>query len=426
MPPPLGPPLGPRAPAVLGPGAAPSAGPVRVDAAQTPRPATSNPPETDRAADAPLGAGLARAARPQDAQPGARLRALDAADTSDFRTIKHVAAATRVTPTSALFRLGGPDGLRLRPGEQVLLELPPDLASRPIYQAILEHRQVEAEKSAPLGGEKKRWDPTPGLTALHFHATAPSEAEGWRYWHAPWGASGPQGAKYAELRGEDWEAESHFDLAKHGTVHVDEGDLVHAPIVADALRLRGLGKDPTFVKQVLVTFAPPPPAHVDTHVFTPGTTFGDLLTAEGQAFGKDYEKGTFPGALTLFPGSDGGVGHAKLPKGAHYAAGVVRLPLEVGRTLSGVELAVGDTKPDGVLNSDGAIGSQGHSKLDVGVLRAGADAPEWFVEGHGVPPQGVIFIGPSRSFVVAPGDQLVLSARVDPTYLMGYRLSYAS
>jgi hypothetical protein len=183
MPPPLGPPLGPRAPAVLGPGAAPSAGPVRVDAAQTPRPATSNPPVTDRAADAPLGAGLARAARPQDAQPGARLRALDAADTSDFRTIKHVAAATRVTPTSALFRLGGPDGLRLRPGEQVLLELPPDLASRPIYQAILEHRQVEAEKSAPLGGERKRWDPTPGLTALHFHATAPSEAEGWRYWH---------------------------------------------------------------------------------------------------------------------------------------------------------------------------------------------------------------------------------------------------
>lgn len=377
------------------------------------------------AADSPaVQPGLAHhALSPTGNGVGDRVRELAQAESPELATVKLIAQPSSTTPTSITYRLGGPEGFRLRAGEQILLEVPRELRGRAVYQAILEHHQVESEKSSELTGETKKWDHTPGITALHFHSTAEGEAGGWRYWHAPWGSSGVQGGKYAELR-EDWEAESHFDFAKNGTVAVEGGERIHQPITIDALRLRGVGTDPTFIRQVLVTFAPPKADRVDEHVFTPGTRIGDLLTTKGQKFGKDYDAGTFPGALVLFEGSDGGEGRAQLPPSWSYAQGELFVPLAPGLVFSGVEIACGDTKPDGLFNSDGAVGTQGHSKLRVGVLRAGAKSPEWFIEDHGVPPQGVIFGGPRRELKTQAGDQLVFGASVDPTYVMALRLSY--
>lgn len=358
-----------------------------------------------------------------DERPGRRLEQLDAQDSSPYVTVKRVAQPTLVTPTSAAFRLGGPEGLRLRPGEQILLELPPALRGRPVYQAVLEHRQVESEKSSVLGPGPKRWDETPGITALHFSVISASGEQSWRYWHAPWGSSGAEGGKYAEIR-PDWESESHFDFAKNGTVVVGDGALQHEVIRAEALRLRGVGQDPTFVRQVLVTFAPPPPDRVDELLFTPKTELGDLLTTEGQHLGKDHEKGTFPGALVLFDGAGPGEGAEKLPPGWRHEGGALYVPLRAGLYFTGVEIACGDTKPDGLLNSDGAIGTQGHSRLRIGLLRAGVSEPEWLMEDHGVPPQGVLFAGPARHHRLKDGDRLVFGASVDPTYVMGLRLGY--
>jgi hypothetical protein len=105
-------------------------------------------------------------------KPGARAQALLAADVDGFHTLKVVGQPTRVTPTRATFRLGGPDGLRLRPGEQVLLELPEAFRGRAVYQAVLEHRQVQAEKSSvPRLVDGKKWDDTPGVTASTRPAT---------------------------------------------------------------------------------------------------------------------------------------------------------------------------------------------------------------------------------------------------------------
>lgn len=346
-------------------------------------------------------------------------------DQGKYVTVKRVVQPTQLTPTSASFRLGGPEGLRLRPGEQVLLEIPKALRRRPVYQAVMEHRQVESEKSSTLGDGPKRWDKTPGITALQFSVVSPSAEQSWRYWHAPWGSSGAEGGKYAELR-PDWESESHFDFAKNGTVVVGDGALLHEVIAIDALRLRGVGKDPTFIRQVLVTFAPPKADQVDDVVFTPKTELGDLLSTKGQHLAKDHEKGTFPGALCLFDGGEGGEGLKHLPPGWRYENGELRVPLREGLYFAGVEIACGDTKPDGLMNSDGAIGTQGHSRLRIGLLRAGASEPEWIMEDHGVPPQGVLFAGPARHHRLEEGDELVFGASVDPTYVMALRLSYCN
>lgn len=372
------------------------------------------------------GLGLFSRARRIDDSPGALIQELARRD-KGYSTIKLVAHPTRTTPTSATFRLGGPDGLRLRPGEQLLLELPKELAKRPVYQAVLEHRQVLQEKSSVPSGQKKNWDETPGVTALHFHSTSPGWSDPWRYWNAPWGSSGEQGGKYAEIR-PDWESESHFDLAKNGTTPVGGGKKRHQLLHADAVRVRGLGVDPTFVRSVTITFAPKPADEHDELVFTQGTSIGDLLTADGQVFGKNFKKGTYPGALALLDGAGGGEGLATLAKARpdwKLEAGRLTIPLEPGRCFLGVELACGDTKPDGKLNSDGEVGTQGHSRLRLGIQKAGSENPAWFVDDHGVPPKGVIFGGPLAEHVVSPGDRLVVSAEVDPTYLMAVRLSYS-
>jgi len=221
------------------------------------------------------------------------------AGTDGFSTIKIVPQPTTTSPTRATFRLGGPDGMRLRPNEEILLEIPPQFRGRAVYQAVIEHRQVLSEKSSVPTGEVKKWDETPGVTALHFHPTG--KGDDWRYWNAPWGSSGTDGGKYAEIR-PDWECESHFDFAKNGTSPVGGDKISHATIAVDALRLRGVGDDPTFIREVIITFAPPKPTHVDEHVFTPGTTIGDLPTAKSQAYGKDTDLGMYPGALALLDG----------------------------------------------------------------------------------------------------------------------------
>ena len=372
--------------------------------------------------------GLAPTAPGMNEVPGQRIAALSAGESAGAQTIKLVARPTSITPTRAVYRLGGPDGLRVRPGEQLLLEIPPAFRDRPVYQAILEHRQVQSEKSSTPTGTVKKWDHTPGVTALHFHATGSAGSDdpaAWRYWNAPWGSSGAQGGKYAEVR-EDWESESHFDFTKNGMTEVGGGGPTHEILRVDALRVRGVGKDPTFVRSVEITFAPPPPDHVDEVVFTPGTAIGDLITAEGQSFGKIRSTGIYPGALELFDGAGGGDGIAKLAatKGWSFDQGRLVIPLVPGRIFSGAEIACGDTRPDGKLSTDGAIGTQGHSRLKLGLWKAEAPAPEWFVDGHSVPPQGVIFAGPKSEHKVAPGDRLVLSATVDPTYLMALRLGY--
>jgi hypothetical protein len=88
-------------------------------------------------------------------------------------------------------------------------------------------------------------------------------------------------------------------------------------------------------------------------------------------------------------------------------------------------VACGDTHPDGKHNSDGETGTQGWSKLSMGIQRKGSSSVDWFTQSQGVPPQGVIFGGPNiENYVAQPGDKLIIRAESDTTYVMGVRTWY--
>lgn len=378
-------------------------------------------PSTTRAA------GLAPTAASVPAYvPGELIKKLAAADTGN--TVDLLSKPTSTTSTTVVYRMGGGEGRQLKTGDQIYLEIPPQFRGRPVYMAVFAHRQTQSDKtSVPEDKGTKKWDNTPGSTALHFHSTAEGSDGGWRYWNAPWGASGKQGGKYAELRsGGDPENETEFEFMKNGTSGVSGGSRSTKPLEIDALRLRSVGTDPTRVHSVLVTFMPPKPDSTQEMIFSPGTNMGDPYTAAGRSYGKDKGKGTYPGSLQLGWGG-GGEGVAKLADkpGWSFQNGQLQIELTPGKKFTGVEVACGDTHPDGKSNSDGETGTQGWSRLSMGIQRKGSPSVDWFTQGQGVPPQGVIFGGPNQeNYVAQPGDKLIIKADADTTYVMGVRTWY--
>lgn len=390
-------------------------------AGTTSTPAPAAAPGTTRA-----GGLAATASGLPTSVPGELIKKLAAADTGN--TVDLLSKPTSVTSTTVVYRMGGSEGRQLKPNDQIYLEIPPQFRGRPVYMAVFAHRQTQSDKtSTPEDKGGKKWDNTPGSTALHFHSTGAGD-EGWRYWNAPWGSSGKQGGKYAELRsGGDPENETEFEFMKNGTTSVSGGGRSTKPLEIDALRLRSVGTDPTRVHSVLVTFMPPKPDSTQEVIFSPGTSMGDPYTAAGRSYGKDKGKGTYPGALTLGWGGAGGEGAVKLAAqpGWKLENGGLSIELTPGKKFTGVEVACGDTHPDGKHNSDGETGTQGWSKLSMGIQRKGSSSVDWFTQSQGVPPQGVIFGGPNiENYVAQPGDKLIIRAESDTTYVMGVRTWY--
>jgi hypothetical protein len=398
-----------------------SVGSTTPAAGTTSTPAPAAAPGTTRA-----GGLAATASGLPTSVPGELIKKLAAADTGN--TVDLLSKPTSVTSTTVVYRMGGSEGRQLKPNDQIYLEIPPQFRGRPVYMAVFAHRQTQSDKtSTPEDKGGKKWDNTPGSTALHFHSTGAGD-EGWRYWNAPWGSSGKQGGKYAELRsGGDPENETEFEFMKNGTTSVSGGGRSTKPLEIDALRLRSVGTDPTRVHSVLVTFMPPKPDTTQEVIFSPGTSMGDPYTAAGRSYGKDKGKGTYPGALTLGWGGAGGEGAVKLAAqpGWKLENGGLSIELTPGKKFTGVEVACGDTHPDGKHNSDGETGTQGWSKLSMGIQRKGSSSVDWFTQSQGVPPQGVIFGGPNiENYVAQPGDKLIIRAESDTTYVMGVRTWY--
>lgn len=398
-----------------------SVGSTTPAAGTTSTPAPAAAPGTTRA-----GGLAATASGLPTSVPGELIKKLAAADTGN--TVDLLSKPTSVTSTTVVYRMGGSEGRQLKPNDQIYLEIPPQFRGRPVYMAVFAHRQTQSDKtSTPEDKGGKKWDNTPGSTALHFHSTGAGD-EGWRYWNAPWGSSGKQGGKYAELRsGGDPENETEFEFMKNGTTSVSGGGRSTKPLEIDALRLRSVGTDPTRVHSVLVTFMPPKPDSTQEVIFSPGTSMGDPYTAAGRSYGKDKGKGTYPGALTLGWGGAGGEGAVKLAAqpGWKLENGGLSIELTPGKKFTGVEVACGDTHPDGKHNSDGETGTQGWSKLSMGIQRKGSSSVDWFTQSQGVPPQGVIFGGPNiENYVAQPGDKLIIRAESDTTYVMGVRTWY--
>ena len=384
--------------------------------------------DDDEVGGSAVAGGLAHTA--SSAQPGKVIKDLAAKEPSEVKTVEMMAKPAKVTSVSISYKMGGSSGRKLAPNEQMLLEIPPQFRDRPIRFAVLKHRQDSSETSSPPPGEK--WDPKPGVTSLQVHSPEHQEAEAWRYWKAPWGSSGSAGGKYAEHRGSgDPEEENMFDWIQHGHGSAGGGHgKSNEPLMANAIKVVSVGEDPVRVHQVDMMFLPEKPTMTDEVLFSPGTAFGDAWTGAGRKYGGGPRfKGKYPEALELggYGATNGGAGAAKLNEHDAWAmnGGQLEIELKAGKTFTGVEIACGDTHPDGKQNKDGHVGTLGWSRLSMGVQRKDSNKVDWFIEGQGVPPEGVLFGGPTvENYKPQAGDKLVVKASSDKTYVMGMRLWY--
>lgn len=369
-----------------------------------------------------IAGGLAATA--PTSKPGDVIKALAAKEPSGVKTVEMQSKPAKVTSVGVTYKFGG-QGRKLEPNSQMLLEIPPQFRNRPVRFGVLKHRQDSSETTSPSGGDK--WDPKPGSTSMQVHGQEMPEGKQWRYWKAPWGSSGSDGGKYAEHRGAgDPEVENMFDWIKHGHSAAGAGyGSSHEPLVVDAIKVKSVGEDPVRIHEITLQFLPAKPDSMDEHIFSPGTKFGDPWTGAGRAYGGGPKfQGKYPGALKL-GGWSGGSGTPDLPAGWKMNGGALEVDLKAGQKFTTVEIACGDTHPDGKPNKDGHTGTLGYSRLSMGVKRAGSNSTDWFTESQGVPPEGVLFGGPTiENYVAQPGDKLVVRASSDATYVMGLRLWY--
>ncbi|MBI2378948.1 MAG: hypothetical protein HYV07_33445 [Deltaproteobacteria bacterium] len=351
-------------------------------------------------------------------QPGAVIAELSKAE-KKTKIVDLVKTPTAKTSLSAKYTFGGYQGRLLKPGEELMLELPKELRGKAVRTVILRHRQDPSSDTGVTPGEKH--DSKPGLTAVHLHATNFPEPQAWRHWNGPWGASGPEGAKFAEPRGAgDPENEIEFDWHIRGHSGVAGGGSSQNKLHADAVRVRSLGDDPVFVHMVEIQMLPPKADQYLEAAFCEGTKIGDPETGAGkkltggQAFG-----GKFPGALEL---PSGGAGTQKLPEGWSFKSGRLEVALPPGVKLTGIDVACGDSFPDGKTNKDGGTGTPGWSKMYM-TLQKAAGQSDAFMSDQGVPPEGVLSGAPTDpDYVTKPGDKFILSNGGSTLYVMAVRL----
>lgn len=326
--------------------------------------------------------------------------------------------ATSITSISATFDFGG-NGKRLNPGDEIRLELPEHIRTSGIRSVMLSHRQdasFDTGHNATTGRDDR-----PGLTSLNFRSIKDGT---WRDWIAPWGASGPKGAKFAEQRpASNPEFENMFDWNSRGHKNADtDRDTTTELLLSDEARILSVGTDPVFVHKVIVNVMGEKPQQLVEGIFSEGTAFGDWQTASGRKYGGGQSfQGKFPNAIELGR-SGGGAGAARLPAGWRVNGNSLEIPLEPHKVITTVDVAAGDSHPDGIRNKDGGWGTPGWARISMS-LRHANGTEERFVDNQGVPPEGIISGAPvAVNQVTKPGDSLVISGTNDTLYVMGVRI----
>lgn len=372
---------------------------------------------------------------PQQRDSEKRLRALAAANPDKTHKGLHfITKWSSRTSTSVTYNLadpaGGTQGIELKPGQSIYLDVPPDLSNRPVRFAALGHRQDPRVKHE-RGWKPGEWDQHPTLTSFRIHdAKAKSETDAWRYWNGQ--SSGAFGAKFPEIRNVP-EIEGLYEWRKWGHSGVQTQMRSNDALYPDALEIVAMSKngdktnDSVYVSQVTLKVLPPKPdeylgdnlAPDGTVAFSPGTSLGEMDIETGRKYGGGQTfGGKFPGALAL-----GGGAVPPLPKGWKVEGRELVIPVPPGKRVVSVEIAGGDSHPDGVTNSDGGSGTPGWAKLDMGIEEAATGKIDWFNNNENVPPEGVMMGSPTNcARVTQTGDKIRIRGRNDILYIMGVRI----
>lgn len=325
-----------------------------------------------------------------------------------------------VTPTS---RTGSsvkyeiPGEIKLSPNEAIYFSIPQDLSKRAVNFAVLGHRQD------PGLDKNAEYDNEPGLSSVQLHSTSLPEGEAWRYWTGS--ASGKNGAKFAERRDSyNPELEGLYEWKLNGHAPVGGFGSSHDPLYTDLARIVSVGKDPVFISQLEVKVYPPKASEHQEAIFSKGTAFAeDGDESKIQFGGGQGHGGLFPGALTLRNyKNDTSV---TLPEGWYLDKGDLVIPVRKGLVVTGVDISVGDSHPDGVRNKDGGTGTSGWSKLSMSMEKSDGSVDS-YMNQENVPPQGVLYGAPSDcGYVTQSGDKIRIRAEKDNAYIMGIRIGYA-
>ncbi|MFZ4632026.1 MAG: hypothetical protein ACOYL8_02340 [Patescibacteria group bacterium] len=307
------------------------------------------------------------------------------------------------------------DGQELKPGRRLAFVVPDEFKNRIVRDVILRHRKGEKYR-VDIGAD--RWDPHGAYTRVELHN---SESDQWQQWKDP---KGYKTDKFAEPRS--------ASSPEHEVLH--DWVAMVGEIKPDAIRLTNVGQHEEYstanVHGIEVIFFPEEKnVKYQEQVYCQGTEFIDL--EKGKTLpkygGGSNTEGKYIGAVALNKSRESLYELAKdAGPEAEMRDGKLFIKLEPGKELVQIEVAVGDTEHLKEINpKTGRHTRLGYAKLWAGIKRANSGDIEWFMENINIPPQGIFAGGPlSDSSLIQAGDELIVEARSDTAYLMGWRLAY--
>jgi len=334
---------------------------------------------------------------------------------------------TKLTSTTAVFKMPEMGGKEIKPGERWLFQVPEEFRGTGIRTAILVHRK-DSKYGASVDG---KWDKEGAYNLVSARKTGTDQ---WVTWSDEYGSK-----KFAEPRSSgDPEHENLHDwLHSVGWQNVDLLSVTNVGQGTNAV---------ANVHELVIEFFPPgKTALVQEEIYSPGTAFvdrekGRSMPSYGGGMGAHLgterlkAEGMYPKAIEI--GGYGGSGKKDVSENTYVdQSGRLHIKLPPGKVLGGFEIAVGDTELDKnrpleeQRNKDGHYGKLGWAKLYARVQNSNSSGPNarsaYFMDRVNVPPSGVLSGGPNeKGYVTQPGDEIVVESQGHRSWVMGYRVQF--
>lgn len=253
--------------------------------------------------------------------------------------------------TKIVYKASSLEGITLRPGDILPMQVPPEFQKRIIDFVGLTHKQKMLEFHDDGSGRNA----TPGYTSFEIQPLG--EALGdpksdWRVWGGR--GSGPLGSKYAENRDGEGETDNLYEWGKYGhkSILSFRGPVSLSPLQPLAFRIRSVGGGNIQITKVIVKFRPQNVTSVQDYVFSAGFAFGDYETSKGRRYPGNPDNGDYGSAVVLNLDSSDlnrnlppGVILLKGQKGQGGQRRQLIVSADPNKRLSFVDVACGDMNP---------------------------------------------------------------------------------
>jgi hypothetical protein len=328
----------------------------------------------------------------------------------------------------------------LRLNEALYFVIPAEFQNKTISEMTIAHRQNTQDNrgtdSFDASTGRKVKDEFPSFISAQVYTPSLPYKYAWRYWGGH--TSGINGGKYSEhKKNGSWEYDNLYEWplyghrASHQQMRKSSDSLKgkYLRLFADTGKFSQIqGYDTAYVHSLTIQFSPKRADTYKSWSFTnTKTDLGDPLTMQGRTYGGGPKhQGQYPGAVIL-RGSKRPQNTDKLDSSSwdYSWRGYIEYDLIPGKKLKSIEIAAGDTHPDGKPNKDGGTGSLGGAKLSVDLLTASGDIK--IIERANLGPKGVTTGYPhDLDRVIQKGETLRIYGHNDKAYLMGIRIGYGN